>query len=96
MISAMREKIRVKVDSDVPLGAAVLRVSLTDGRQLEVRRDVAHGSLGQPLSDGELVEKFVRNCEFSAWDPGDLPSKIWNIDRQSDIAVLLRLCRADR
>lgn len=95
MISAMREKIRVKVDSDVPLGAAVLRVSLTDGRQLEVRRDVAHGSLDQPWSDGDLEEKFVRNCEFSAWDPGDLPSKIWNIDRQSDIAVLLRSCRPD-
>jgi 2-methylcitrate dehydratase PrpD len=94
IIAALRGKIRVEVNADVPLGAAVLHVSLADGQMLEVRRDVALGSLGKPLSDSDLEQKFLRNCAFGAWEPGDLASELWNIDRQSDIAVLLQSFRA--
>lgn len=93
-IAAVRQKIRVEVDGQVPLGAAVLRVSLSNGEKFEIRQDVALGSLEKPLSDRDLEDKFDRNCEFGAWEPGNLAADIWHIDRQSDISALLRSCRA--
>lgn len=93
-IAALRGRIKVEVDPQIPLGAAVLKVKLVDGERLEVRQDVARGSLANQLSDDELEAKFHRNCQFGAWEPGDLASRIWNIDKQSDVAALLRLCRA--
>jgi 2-methylcitrate dehydratase PrpD len=93
-IAALRARIRVVVDAKVPLGAAVLHVSLADGERFELRQDVARGSLDNPLSDSDLKRKFTDNCRFGGWDPGGLAEKIWNIDGQSDMAGLLHSCRA--
>ena len=63
-IGALRSRIVVEVDAQVPLGAAVLRISLADGERFEVRQDVAFGSLDRPLSDSDLERKFAQNCQF--------------------------------
>jgi 2-methylcitrate dehydratase PrpD len=93
-IAALRDRIRVVVDPQAPLGGATLRVSLEGGEQIEVRQEVALGSLDRPLSDSDLEQKFLQNCKFSAWEPGDLAARMWHIDRQSDIVDLLRSWRA--
>lgn len=93
-IAALRGKIRVEVNADVPLGAAVLQVLLANGERFEVRQDVALGSLDNPLSDSALERKFLQNCQFSVWEPAELVAQIWDIDGQSDIGAVLRSCRA--
>ena len=94
VIAALRERICVEVDSQVPLGAAVLHVSFADGERFEVRQDVALGSLENPLSDNDLQQKFLRNCQFGEWEPGDLAAQIWSFEGLADVAAFLRSCRA--
>lgn len=94
-IAALRSKVRIEVDRQVPLGAAVLRVLLGDGSIDEVRQDNALGSLARPLGDHDLRQKFLQNCQFGGWEPTNLVGQIWDIDRFDDITPVLHACRSD-
>lgn len=92
-VAALRGKIRVEVDAQ-PLGAATLHVTLADGERFAVRQAIASGSLDQPMSDSDLKKKFLQNCQFGGWEPGDLVAQIAGIEELTDIAALLHQCRA--
>jgi 2-methylcitrate dehydratase PrpD len=61
--SALRAKVHARVVQDLVLEAANVAVTLRDGQRHALR--IAHcvGSLQQPMSDGQLQDKFSAQCE---------------------------------
>ena len=84
-------RIGVSADPGMPVNGAAIDVTLRDGRQLAVRRDVPRGDADDPLSTDEIVEKFRLACE------GILPSDraeraielLLDIERVPDIDAVL-------
>lgn len=61
---ALRNRVTVEVDATIPVGAAVLEVTLLDGSTLNRRVDQARGDSDLPLTDA-AIEKKMR--ELAAW-----------------------------
>ena len=45
-----------------------LKITLKDGSSLEARQPCLRGGRGDPLSDQEMLQKFMANAEFGGWD----------------------------
>jgi 2-methylcitrate dehydratase PrpD len=92
-VMALRKRVEVKVDERLTDDAAVVRVLMKDGTELVER--IAHciGSINRPMSDEQLVEKFLKQCEM-VMEPAAaqrLAERCWQIDHLSRIAELLPL-----
>jgi len=46
-----------------------VRITMSDGRVLEERQPHLRGGQHEPLSRGEVEEKFRANCAFGGWEP---------------------------
>lgn len=75
-----------------------LDIVLKDGRRFAARVDAAKGSPADPLSDGEVAEKF-RECAAFAGLPGERAEKIVDLigrlEELDDVRALTALLRAD-
>lgn len=72
--------------------SGVARVQLKDGRVLEERVLDPKGEGENPMSDDDLSEKFMSNCEqiLGAERCRQLIDAVWRLDRGSDLSVLYR------
>jgi 2-methylcitrate dehydratase PrpD len=62
-LEKVRDRIHVHPVNDLPQNGARLDIRLTDGRRLEREQLVLRGSLEQPLTWSELVDKFASNVD---------------------------------
>lgn len=58
-VVALRAKVHPEVDVELPTSAAHVRVASTDGRMWEEHVTAATGTPGNPMSDADLVDKFL-------------------------------------
>src|SRR5207237_9185418 len=62
-VIALRERVQAKVDHTIDEDAAVVRVTLHDGRIVEKRIEHSLGNLAPPMSRADLEAKFRGLCE---------------------------------
>ena len=62
-VVALSDKVRARVDAQMPADAVHMELTLRDGRKLVKYVEHALGSLKRPLTDLQLDEKFCRLCE---------------------------------
>jgi 2-methylcitrate dehydratase PrpD len=61
-VVALSDKVRARVDAQMPADAVHMALTLRDGRKLVKYVEHALGSLKRPLTDLQLDEKFCRLC----------------------------------
>jgi len=87
------DRITVEPDPDLPKYVGVSEIRTRDGRRFEKRTDVPHGVVDDPLSDGEIEEKF-RMMSTKYMGDGqiqEIVDMVWNIERLDDVSKLTEL-----
>jgi 2-methylcitrate dehydratase PrpD len=94
-VAAMRDRVSIVVDDDLPKDAATVELVLTDGRRLT--SEVLHnkGTPAKPMTDAEIEAKF---SELAAPLIGQQPAHrlaklCWRLDECADIAEVAHLAR---
>lgn len=94
VVRDLGERVHLTVDDDLAKDAAIVTITLRDGRQ--VRRAVAHnkGTPSNPMSDTELEDKFLHLATPSLGDEAAraAATAIWNLDQLNDAGGLARQC----
>ena len=74
----------------------IIGIELDDGRLIEGRADFGKGSPANPMSDGELAEKF-RQCAEWGRLPADrirtVLDMLWHLETLGDVNTLTKLLR---
>jgi 2-methylcitrate dehydratase PrpD len=68
---ALARKVSYRIDPGNPYPdeyTGHIRVKLRDGREVEERQPHLRGGHREPLSAGDLEEKFRGNCRYGGWD----------------------------
>jgi 2-methylcitrate dehydratase len=75
----------------------VVRVRLTDGREITRRRDYALGHPENPMSDGQVEAKFRQLCgsQLIPARAAALLDRAWHLDELWDLTELLSLTHID-
>src|SRR5215475_6645434 len=92
-VIALGDKVEVQDDPAVPVEAAVVTLRTTDGRTLTHEIRHALGSLGRPMSDGEIEAKV---CDLAAFGGSGcaidrLIDAAWGLERLDDAAAVVQL-----
>ena len=77
----------------------IVEVELNDGTIVKGSADFGKGSPANPMTDGELADKFRQCADWGGLNGGRAQSIIdlvWRIDELQDVGELTRLLRADR
>jgi 2-methylcitrate dehydratase PrpD len=89
------EKITVEHDPSIPERGAqgISEITTTDGRRFQKCVETPHGFGDDPLSDGELEEKFgeMATKYMSDKQIRKIFDTVWNIETLSDIGTLTEL-----
>jgi len=89
------EKISVEPDPDMSEHSiqGISEIVTRDGRKFEKRVDTPHGFASDPLTDGELEEKFreMASKYFSESRIQKIFNTIWNAEKLDDIGKLMSL-----
>jgi 2-methylcitrate dehydratase PrpD len=92
-VMEMRRRITVVRDPAIPVIAAEVALTTTDGKTHHLSTRAARGGAANPMSDRELEDKLRAAAEI--WRPGHdatpLIEAIWTLDRSADAARLLAL-----
>ncbi len=93
VLRALGQKVVFKDDASFTVDGVALRVLLDDGSEIATRIDAARGSLGRPLTDGELENKLHDLSAFggSGCEPAALIDAVWRLDSASDVQSVLAL-----
>ncbi len=80
-------------DASYGIEAATVTLHAEDGRVVSHHVGAARGSLGMPLSDGDLSRKLEK---LAAWGgsqcpPAPLLEALWSLDRRDDAGSLMPL-----
>jgi 2-methylcitrate dehydratase PrpD len=94
-IAKWREKVRAKLDSSMPDGAARVTVHLVSGETVTETVKCPRGSLADPLGDRDIEAKLREGIRTggSDWDAERIIEAIWQIDRCDDISDLMQRIR---
>lgn len=89
----LRDRVRVEIDPDMPVGAAVVSIQMTDGTRISERVDKARGDSAWPLSDQDIETKLRELSAYgaSSLDPQPLIDALWALPGAPDTAGLARL-----
>jgi 2-methylcitrate dehydratase PrpD len=91
-VTALRSRVRVRLDAGSPRGAATAVVRTTDGQTFEATVHHPKGSEQNPLTDREIEDKLRDSCRHGAFT-GEIDTIIgrtWEIDRLPSITPLSR------
>ena len=93
-VVAMRARVSIAVDDALAKDAAVVTLTLTDGRA--VTKEIPHnkGTPARPMSDNEIESKFL---ELAVARIGEDPAQrvaemCWSLEKQPDAGEIARLC----
>jgi len=91
-VVALSDKVRARVDAQMPADAVHMELTLRDGRKLVKYVEHALGSLKRPLTDLQLDEKFCRLCEppLGAAQISELLKLTRDLPNLPDVSVLAR------
>ena len=86
-------KVTVEEDPAIPVETAFVTVETTDGGRFETHTIEARGTMARPMSDAELEAKFHALADHGAPAIGgqQLIHELWNIEREPDIARIVKL-----
>lgn len=91
----LRERVKLVGDPSVSLhDGARVRVKLADGQELTAAVEHFHGTPGDPLTDDEIVAKFVKATDPVVASPGErvaLAEQILDLQRFGDVGDVTRL-----
>ena len=95
-LQALRDRIDVNADESLPGRTSVVTLELTDGRTYTERVDHPTGTPENPLSDGQVQEKFRSlAAEVLADERVERAArKLWEVDELSDVKELMPLLSA--
>ncbi len=97
LVSAMRDRVSIVIDDDLPKDAATVELVLTDGRRLTNHVTHNKGTPDKPMTDAEVESKFV---ELAAPRIGSeaahrLAQLCWRLDECADVAEIAHLARGN-
>lgn len=92
-VVALRDRVRAVVTPGVKESQAVVIVRTTDGRELTERVEAASGTPENPLSDDDLVGKFMDLVlpVLPREKAEKLVEACWELDQLEDVSTLVRL-----
>ncbi|AMS45298.1 MmgE/PrpD family protein [Aminobacter aminovorans] len=92
-IAALRRKVRLHADPNLDVEAARVVIKTVSGTEYEQVTTAARGGTANPLSDGELEEKFqhLTQDRLSKEAKRTMVKHIWEMEELDDIAGLLAL-----
>jgi 2-methylcitrate dehydratase PrpD len=93
VVLALRRKVAVEDDANIPVEGAVVSVGTDTGETLTAHVAHAHGSVARPLSDRELEAKLGDLAAYGApsCDAERLIDAIWAIDQAESVAQLMAM-----
>ena len=79
------------------LQRVIVTVTTTDGRTFDTRLDYPKGDPRNPLSDGEVEEKFdaLAGPVLSSAARARVKDAVWNLERVGSVTELMGMLRAD-
>ena len=101
-IRAQLKKVEVVADPEIEkvfpaLQRVIVNLTTTDGRTFTKQLDYPKGDPRNPLSDGEVEEKFAALAEGVLSDGAQkkLKNAIWNLEKVGSVSKLMGLMKAD-
>lgn len=87
------ERITIEGDPNIPYPSGSSTITTVDGRRFENYVTVPHGDKSDPVTDGEIVEKFKRFAEphIRGERIQSIIDTVWNVDRLKTMDDLTRL-----
>ena len=92
VVAALRARITLEADENMPAEATTVTVTLKDGRNFRHHLPQCIGSLGRPMTDADLDEKF-RGQASLVLPPEQveaLRTQCWNIAAAPDVGAMVR------
>jgi 2-methylcitrate dehydratase PrpD len=77
----------------------IVEIELTDGSTIRGAADFGKGSPANPMSEGELADKFSQCAEWGGFDCAQaqrMLDVIWKIEQLADVRELTKLLRRER
>lgn len=92
-VVALRDKVRAVAEPRLRKNQAIVTVRTVDGRELVERVEAATGTPGNPMSDDELVGKFLDLAlRILPRDKAEqLVDQVWRLERLEDASRLIDL-----
>jgi len=94
-IAALRDRIQVETDPEIPHDGGDVTVTLADGRRFHRSIRNCIGNRGRPMTDGELDAKFLSAAQVLGARAADLLASVRGIERVPDVAALCHAARVD-
>jgi len=93
-VENLRKKITVMVDESLQRDQAFACIKTKAGKK-EVFIEHANGTVDHPMSDQDLIEKFLANASpvIGSENAEQAQKMIWAIEHQLDVSKLLLLCK---
>jgi 2-methylcitrate dehydratase PrpD len=94
-VTRLRGIIELQSDDALTSEASVLKVACKNGEQETITIKRCKGSISNPMSDDDLVEKFLGQAHLtlSPLKASRVMSACWDIDKLTDSSQISRLCR---
>ena len=91
-VVALRARVTAREDGAVGKDAAIVSVTLKNGKSYEANVPHATGSLERPMTDADLEAKFraLVAASYSTCDANDVIELVWSLDNLNDSAALVR------
>jgi aconitate decarboxylase len=91
-VVVMRDKIDAKADESLAADECFITVKFKDGTVLEKHVDHAVGSLGHPITNEQLTEKFLDQSKRVVGEEGPKRASdaCWNLEEVSDMRELTK------
>jgi 2-methylcitrate dehydratase PrpD len=95
-VQAFGDRVEVADDPSIPVEGIAVKLRTTDGRTLALEVEHAVGSLGRPMTDGEIEAKVRAHAALNAPTVAvdRLIGAVWALDRADDAAAVARLAAA--
>jgi 2-methylcitrate dehydratase PrpD len=95
-VQALAAKVRYQIDPNNPYPrnyTGHVRAVLKDGRAIEERQPHLRGGAHEPLSRGDIEDKFARNCRHGGWDEARIGAALAALGRLYAGAIDLKFLR---
>ncbi len=101
LIRAQLHKVKVAADPEIEklfpaLQRVIVTIATVDGRSFETRLDYPKGDPRNPLSDGEIEEKFdaLARPVLSAAGCERVKDAVWNLEKIGSVSELMEMLKA--
>ncbi len=92
VVQGLRKMVQITPTSSLELDQANARIQTKSGEIFEARIEHAKGTIGNPMSDADITQKFTQNAKASIGDRKieRILDIVWNLEKLADINALSR------